>query len=182
MYCVCVCSASGSNQSFVSKGASKKAVTIPLTAEEVISLGLIHGALSWLSLLFLVVLQFLDVDLVFQLKNAFDHLFEGLMESKDGEKEAAEVRVSCLALSCLPWLCLRRHCELPSCFCRPWALPSCLTRSRRSPGCALGRTHRDSHPSGRRGASCTTTASRVSLPKKYQTGFTGESWRTTWGW
>lgn len=27
----------------------------------------------------------------FQLKNAFDNLFEGLMESKDGEKEAAEV-------------------------------------------------------------------------------------------
>lgn len=28
-----------------------------------------------------------------QLKNAFDNLFEGLMESKDGEKEAAEVLV-----------------------------------------------------------------------------------------
>lgn len=27
----------------------------------------------------------------FQLKNAFDNLFEGLMESKDGEKEAAKV-------------------------------------------------------------------------------------------
>lgn len=27
----------------------------------------------------------------FQLKNAFDNLFEGLMESKDGEKEAAVV-------------------------------------------------------------------------------------------
>lgn len=29
--------------------------------------------------------------LSFQLKNAFDNLFEGLMESKDGEKEAANV-------------------------------------------------------------------------------------------
>lgn len=31
--------------------------------------------------------------LFFQLKNAFDNLFEGLMESKDGEKEAAKVCV-----------------------------------------------------------------------------------------
>lgn len=31
--------------------------------------------------------------LFFQLKNAFDNLFEGLMESKDGEKEAAKVYV-----------------------------------------------------------------------------------------
>lgn len=28
---------------------------------------------------------------IFQLKNAFDNLFEDLMESKDGEKEAAKV-------------------------------------------------------------------------------------------
>lgn len=33
--------------------------------------------------------------LLFQLKNAFDNLFEGLMESKDGEKEAAEVTSFC---------------------------------------------------------------------------------------
>uniref|UniRef100_A0A3B4Z533 Helicase-like transcription factor n=1 Tax=Stegastes partitus TaxID=144197 RepID=A0A3B4Z533_9TELE len=32
----------------------------------------------------------------FQLKNAFDNLFEGLMESKDGEKEAAELLFSTL--------------------------------------------------------------------------------------
>lgn len=35
----------------------------------------------------------------FQLKNAFDNLFEGLMESKDGEKEAAEVNI-CLSVFC----------------------------------------------------------------------------------
>ena len=35
---------------------------------------------------------------VFQLKNAFDNLFEGLMESKDGEKEAADVSIYLFAL------------------------------------------------------------------------------------
>ncbi|TKS86904.1 Helicase-like transcription factor [Collichthys lucidus] len=50
--------------------ASKKGLTIALTAEE--------------------------------LKNAFDNLFEGLMESKDGEKEAAEKQA-------LSWMCAREN-------------------------------------------------------------------------
>lgn len=33
----------------------------------------------------------LHIVLSFQLRNSFDNLFEGLMESKDGEKEAAKV-------------------------------------------------------------------------------------------
>lgn len=35
----------------------------------------------------------LIIDSVFQLKNAFDNLFEDLMQSEDGEKQAAEVRI-----------------------------------------------------------------------------------------
>nr|XP_046268617.1 helicase-like transcription factor isoform X2 [Scatophagus argus] len=60
--------------------ASKKGLTIPLTAEE--------------------------------LKNAFDNLFEGLMESKDGEKEAAKA-VSTPLLphqkQALSWMCAREN-------------------------------------------------------------------------
>lgn len=41
-------------------------------------------------------MQYFDTLNFFQLKNAFDNLFEGLMESKDGEKEAAEVYVTSL--------------------------------------------------------------------------------------
>lgn len=43
-----------------------------------------YNTTSTSSLLFLRVL-------VSQLKNAFDNLFDGLMESKDGEKEATDV-------------------------------------------------------------------------------------------
>ncbi|XP_058471850.1 helicase-like transcription factor [Solea solea] len=60
--------------------ASKKGVTIPLTAEE--------------------------------LKNAFDNLFEGLMESKDGEREAAESVGTPLLLhqkQALSWMCAREN-------------------------------------------------------------------------
>lgn len=41
---------------------------------------------------------FFGLVFIFQLKNAFDNLFEGLMQSKDGEKEPAEV--SCVAYYC----------------------------------------------------------------------------------
>lgn len=42
---------------------------------------------------------FLLIFFSFQLKNAFDNLFEGLMESKDGEKEAAVVGIiTCFCL------------------------------------------------------------------------------------
>uniref|UniRef100_A0AAQ5YQ12 Helicase-like transcription factor n=1 Tax=Amphiprion ocellaris TaxID=80972 RepID=A0AAQ5YQ12_AMPOC len=49
---------------------------------------------------------------IFQLKNAFDNLFEGLMESKDGEKEAAEaVSTSLLPhqKQALSWMCAREN-------------------------------------------------------------------------
>lgn len=65
--------------------ASKKGLTIPLTADE--------------------------------LKNAFDNLFEGLMESKDGEKEAAKSVGTPLLLhqkQALSWMCARENkCALP---------------------------------------------------------------------
>ncbi|KAM9341379.1 helicase-like transcription factor [Symphorus nematophorus] len=60
--------------------ASKKGLTIPLTAEE--------------------------------LKNAFDNLFEGLMESKDGEKEAADAVGTPLLFhqkQALSWMCAREN-------------------------------------------------------------------------
>ncbi|XP_040915954.1 helicase-like transcription factor isoform X2 [Toxotes jaculatrix] len=60
--------------------ASKKGLTIQLTAEE--------------------------------LKNAFDNLFEGLMESKDGEKEAAKSVGTPLLLhqkQALSWMCAREN-------------------------------------------------------------------------
>ncbi|TKS86879.1 Helicase-like transcription factor [Collichthys lucidus] len=60
--------------------ASKKGLTIALTAEE--------------------------------LKNAFDNLFEGLMESKDGEKEAAEAVGTPLLphqKQALSWMCAREN-------------------------------------------------------------------------
>ncbi|XP_010749377.3 helicase-like transcription factor [Larimichthys crocea] len=60
--------------------ASKKGLTIALTAEE--------------------------------LKNAFDNLFEGLMESKDGEKEAAKAVGTPLLLhqkQALSWMCAREN-------------------------------------------------------------------------
>ncbi|KAM7403382.1 hypothetical protein PAMA_004028 [Pampus argenteus] len=80
---------SGANQKSNSSGAqamaSKKGLTIPLTADE--------------------------------LKNAFDNLFEGLMESKDGEKEAAESLGTPLLLhqkQALSWMCARENkCALP---------------------------------------------------------------------
>lgn len=80
----------GANQkSYNSSGAramaSKKGLTIPLTADE--------------------------------LKNAFDNLFEGLMESKDGEKEAAKSVGTPLLLhqkQALSWMCARENkCALP---------------------------------------------------------------------
>nr|XP_019963813.1 PREDICTED: helicase-like transcription factor [Paralichthys olivaceus] len=67
----------GANQT---SSASKKGLTIPLTAEE--------------------------------LKNAFDNLFEGLMESKDGEKEAVESVVTPLLphqRQALSWMCAREN-------------------------------------------------------------------------
>lgn len=42
----------------------------------------------------LLIYFILSFCLFFQMKNAFDNLFEGLMESKDGEQEAAKVCVS----------------------------------------------------------------------------------------
>ncbi|CAK6979998.1 helicase-like transcription factor [Scomber scombrus] len=52
-----------------------------------------------------------------ELKNAFDNLFEGLMESKDGEKEAAESVSTPLLLhqkQALSWMCARENkCALP---------------------------------------------------------------------
>uniref|UniRef100_A0A673CFP0 Helicase-like transcription factor n=1 Tax=Sphaeramia orbicularis TaxID=375764 RepID=A0A673CFP0_9TELE len=55
--------------------------------------------------------------LCFQLKNAFDNLFEGLMESKDGEKEAAKSVATPLLLhqkQALSWMCSRENkCTLP---------------------------------------------------------------------
>ncbi|XP_034051464.1 helicase-like transcription factor isoform X2 [Thalassophryne amazonica] len=47
-----------------------------------------------------------------ELKNAFDNLFEGLMESKDGEKEAAESVGTPLLLhqkQALSWMCAREN-------------------------------------------------------------------------
>uniref|UniRef100_A0AAX7U753 Helicase-like transcription factor n=1 Tax=Astatotilapia calliptera TaxID=8154 RepID=A0AAX7U753_ASTCA len=46
-----------------------------------------------------------------QLKNAFDNLFEGLMESKDGEKEAASVATPLLLhqKQALSWMCAREN-------------------------------------------------------------------------
>ncbi|XP_070698895.1 helicase-like transcription factor [Pempheris klunzingeri] len=47
-----------------------------------------------------------------ELKNAFDNLFEGLMESKDGEKEAAESVATPLLLhqkQALSWMCAREN-------------------------------------------------------------------------
>ncbi|XP_059208866.1 helicase-like transcription factor isoform X2 [Centropristis striata] len=47
-----------------------------------------------------------------ELKNAFDNLFEGLMESKDGEKEAAESVGTSLLLhqkQALSWMCAREN-------------------------------------------------------------------------
>ncbi|XP_034433159.1 helicase-like transcription factor isoform X1 [Hippoglossus hippoglossus] len=67
----------GANQT---SSASKKGLTIPLTAKE--------------------------------LKNAFDNLFEGLMESKDGEKEAVESVVTPLLphqRQALSWMCAREN-------------------------------------------------------------------------
>uniref|UniRef100_A0A3Q2PPV1 Helicase like transcription factor n=1 Tax=Fundulus heteroclitus TaxID=8078 RepID=A0A3Q2PPV1_FUNHE len=49
---------------------------------------------------------------VFQLKNAFDNLFEGLMQSKDGEKEAAEAVATPLLphqKQALSWMCAREN-------------------------------------------------------------------------
>ncbi|RVE57448.1 hypothetical protein OJAV_G00216470 [Oryzias javanicus] len=52
-----------------------------------------------------------------ELKNAFDNLFEGLMESKDGEKEAAESVATPLLphqKQALSWMCVRENkCALP---------------------------------------------------------------------
>uniref|UniRef100_A0A8C8E0F9 Helicase-like transcription factor n=1 Tax=Oryzias sinensis TaxID=183150 RepID=A0A8C8E0F9_9TELE len=52
-----------------------------------------------------------------ELKNAFDNLFEGLMESKDGEKEAAESVATPLLphqKQALSWMCARENkCALP---------------------------------------------------------------------
>ncbi|XP_029983575.1 helicase-like transcription factor [Sphaeramia orbicularis] len=52
-----------------------------------------------------------------ELKNAFDNLFEGLMESKDGEKEAAKSVATPLLLhqkQALSWMCSRENkCTLP---------------------------------------------------------------------
>ncbi|XP_038159025.1 helicase-like transcription factor [Cyprinodon tularosa] len=55
-----------------------------------------------------------------ELKNAFDNLFEGLMESKDGEKEAAEV--SCAANHCTITFILFLYLQVCLCF-----LVECLT-------------------------------------------------------
>lgn len=83
-----VSKATGANQnSYNSQDAraSKKGLTIPLTAEE--------------------------------LKNAFDNLFDGLMESKDGEKEAAKSVGTPLLphqRQALSWMCARENkCALP---------------------------------------------------------------------
>uniref|UniRef100_A0A673C965 Helicase-like transcription factor n=1 Tax=Sphaeramia orbicularis TaxID=375764 RepID=A0A673C965_9TELE len=53
--------------------------------------------------------------LCFQLKNAFDNLFEGLMESKDGEKEASVATPLLLhQKQALSWMCSRENkCTLP---------------------------------------------------------------------
>ncbi|XP_054652675.1 helicase-like transcription factor isoform X2 [Dunckerocampus dactyliophorus] len=52
-----------------------------------------------------------------ELKNAFDNLFEGLLESKDGEKEAAESVATPLMphqRQALSWMCARENkCALP---------------------------------------------------------------------
>nr|XP_057946889.1 helicase-like transcription factor isoform X2 [Doryrhamphus excisus] len=52
-----------------------------------------------------------------ELKNAFDNLFEGLLESKDGEKEAAESVATPLMphqRQALSWMCARENkCTLP---------------------------------------------------------------------
>ncbi|XP_077394332.1 helicase-like transcription factor isoform X3 [Festucalex cinctus] len=52
-----------------------------------------------------------------ELKNAFDNLFEGLLESKDGEKEAAEsvaTRLLPHQRQALSWMCARENqCVLP---------------------------------------------------------------------
>ncbi|XP_051942734.1 helicase-like transcription factor isoform X2 [Hippocampus zosterae] len=52
-----------------------------------------------------------------ELKNAFDNLFEGLLESKDGEKEAAESVATPLLphqRQALSWMCARENeCVLP---------------------------------------------------------------------
>lgn len=66
--------------------------------------------------------------------------------------------------------------------CRLWELLSCFTRSRPCPGCALEKTSPRFHPSGRREANCTTTASRVSLLKRCQREFAGGYWQMTWDW
>uniref|UniRef100_A0A669DNC5 Helicase like transcription factor n=1 Tax=Oreochromis niloticus TaxID=8128 RepID=A0A669DNC5_ORENI len=55
---------------------------------------------------------FLLIFFSFQLKNAFDNLFEGLMESKDGEKEAAVSVATPLLLhqkQALSWMCAREN-------------------------------------------------------------------------
>lgn len=71
---------------------------------------------------------------------------------------------------------------LAVCVCSLWPRRCCLTRSRRCPGCALGKIKTCCRRSGRSEATCTTTASRVSPPKKYQREFGGEYWLMTWGW
>lgn len=43
----------------------------------------------------------LHIVLSFQLRNSFDNLFEGLMESKDGEKEAAKVCIWTIYILCI---------------------------------------------------------------------------------
>ncbi|MEQ2164678.1 hypothetical protein GOODEAATRI_009150 [Goodea atripinnis] len=63
-----------------------------------------------------------------------------------------------------------------------WPLLCCLIRNKRCPGCAHGKIKMRCHLSGRSVVSCTTTASRVSPPKKYQRGSGGEYWLMTWDW
>uniref|UniRef100_A0A3Q3WKV6 Uncharacterized protein n=1 Tax=Mola mola TaxID=94237 RepID=A0A3Q3WKV6_MOLML len=62
---------------------------------------------------FKVVITFFHIYSSFvQLKNAFDNLFEGLMESKDGEKEAAEAVGTPLLphqKQALSWMCAREN-------------------------------------------------------------------------
>lgn len=96
-------------------------------------------ALKDLQTYFTVLKPLLLIFLSFQLKNAFDNLFEGLMESKDGEKEAANVGLGFNSYYMTPadirpfkhMECFRTKCScLNVCFARispqPFSLQSWL--------------------------------------------------------
>lgn len=69
-----------------------------------------QSSISYLSCKYLTVnSDFLFVGYFVQLKNAFDNLFEGLMESKDGEKEAAKVQIWSVCILCIHLLTKKFH-------------------------------------------------------------------------